>query len=220
MSSRILIVDDDHDTQEMVSVLLTDAGYETITAGSLHAAVDAIVEHEPDLLITDIRLRGYNGLQLIATAPSPIAAIVVTGYQDAVIEAEARRLGAEYLVKPVAPPDLLRAVRHKLAAVQWTVPPPGPRRWERKPLSPAIAAVAGSAPLQILDVSYGGLRFEIERVPGQFLPLSFNMTLPERHISVGVDVVWKSRQDGLRWVCGAAVSENRPRWRELVDAIS
>jgi hypothetical protein len=95
-----------------------------------------------------------------------------------------------------------------------------PRRWERKPLSPAISARVGDAPLHILDVSYGGLRFEIERVPGQFLPLSFNMTVPEKDLSVGVDVVWKSRRDGLRWMCGAAVSENRPRWRELVDALN
>jgi CheY-like chemotaxis protein len=220
MGSRILVVDDDRDTQLMVSMLLTDAGYEAITAGTLQAGIDALAENHPDLLITDVRLHGYNGLQLIATAPTSIPAIVVTGHRDRVIEAEARRMGAEYLVKPVSPLSLLLAVREKLGGIPRTSPPAAPRRWDRKPLSPTILAQAGDAPLHIVDVSYGGLRFEIERVPGQFLPLSFHLAMPDKDLQIGIDVVWKTRQEGLRWICGAEVSDNRPRWRELVDSLS
>jgi ActR/RegA family two-component response regulator len=54
----------------------------------------------PHLLITEIRLDSYNGLHLIAMAPKPIPAIVITGYPDRAVEADARRLGAEYLAKP------------------------------------------------------------------------------------------------------------------------
>jgi CheY-like chemotaxis protein len=220
MGSKILVVDDDRDTQEMVSILLTDAGYETITVGTLQAAITALEENKPDLLITDVRLHGYNGLHLIATAPTPIPAIVVTGFRDRGIEAEARRMGAEYLVKPIAPLGLLLAVREKLGGIPLTSRTAAPRRWDRKPLSPTIVAEAGGAPLRIVDVSHGGLRFEIERVPGQFLPLSFHLAMPGKDLQIGVDVVWKERQDGLRWICGAAVSDNRPRWRELVDSLS
>jgi CheY-like chemotaxis protein len=219
MASRILVVDDDRDTQEMLTIILQDAGYETITASTLHAAIDALEEEQPDLLITDVRLRGYNGLHLIATAPKPIPAIVVTGHKDRVLEAAARRMGAEYLVKPVSPLKLLLAVREKLDGVSWSQRPPAPRRWERKPVV-GLTAQAGGTPVQIVDVSYGGLRFEIERVPGQFLPLSFQMTVPDKDLDVGIDVVWKARQHGLRWICGAAVSDNRPRWRELVDSLN
>lgn len=220
MGSRILVVDDDRDTREMVRVILTDAAYEVITAGTLHTAIDALADHQPDLLITDVRLHGYNGLQLIATAPTPIPAIVVTGHSDRFVEAEARSMGAEYLVKPVSPLNLLLAVREKLGGISRMLPPAAPRRWERKPLSRAIFAQAGEAPLQIVDVSYGGLRFEIERVPGRFLPLSFHLTVPDQDLQIGIDVVWKARQEGLRWICGAEVSDNRPRWRELVDSLS
>jgi CheY-like chemotaxis protein len=220
MGSKILVVDDDRDTREMVSVLLTDAAYEAITAGTLHAAIDALTDNQPDLLITDVRLHGYNGLQLIATAPTPIPAIVVTGHSDRMIEAEARRLGAEYLLKPVAPLRLLLAVREKLGGIPCTSRQAAPRRWDRKPISPTIAAEAGGVPLHIIDVSHGGLRFEIDRIPGQFLPLSFQLAMPDRDLEIGIDVIWKERQDGLRWICGAAVSDNRPRWRALVDSLS
>jgi DNA-binding response OmpR family regulator len=219
MPSRILVVDDDPATQEMVSVILTDAGYETITASTLHAAMDALEEAQPDLLITDIRLRGYNGLHLIATAPKPIPAIVVTGHDDRGLEVEARGMGAEFMVKPFTPLSLLVAVREKLDGMRWPQKPAAPRRWQRQPVPAGLTAQAGDASLQILDVSYGGLRFEIERVPGQFLPLSFPVTVAAKDLQIEIDVVWKARQDGLRWICGAAVSDNRPRWRELVDSL-
>ena len=70
----------------------------------------------PDLLITDIRLDAYNGLQLILNSPHQIPTIVITGFADPVLEAEARRGGAAYLVKPVQPRDLLALVGEKLAA--------------------------------------------------------------------------------------------------------
>ncbi len=220
MASRILVVDDHTDTLEMVSVILTEAGYEIITASTLHAGIDALADQQPDLLITDVRLHGYNGLQLIATAPTPIPAIVVTGFSDRGIEAEARSMGAEFLVKPVSPLNLLLAVREKLDGKHGTAPVPAPRRWERKPLAHALVAQAAGAPLHIVDVSYGGLRFELERVPGKFLPLSFHLALPNTDLLIGIDVVWKARLEGLRWMCGAQVSDNRPRWRELVDSLS
>jgi len=220
MASRILVVDDDRDTREMVSVILTDAGYETVTAGTLQAGIDALADTHFDLLITDVRLHGYNGLQLIATAPTSIPAIVVTGYRDRGIEAEARSMGAEFLVKPVPPLNLLLAVRETLGGIPRTPRPAAPRRWERKPLSRALVAHAAGAPMRIVDVSYGGLRFELERIPGKFLPLSFHLAVPDTDLLIGIDVVWKARLEGLRWICGAEVSDNRPRWRELVDSLS
>ena len=220
MDSKILVVDDDRDMREMVCTVLEEAGYETIAASTLDAAIDALEDEQPDLLITDIKLNGYNGLQLVATAPRPIPVIVVTGHDDRGIEIEARRMGAEFLVKPVSPLNLLIAVRHKLDGVPRSHRPTLRRRWERKPLSPALTARAGDTRMQIVDVSYGGLRFEIERVPGHFLPLSFDVTVPGSDLQVGIDVVWKMRQQGLRWICGAAVSDNHPGWRELVDSLS
>jgi two-component system C4-dicarboxylate transport response regulator DctD len=64
-------------------------------------------------LITDVRLGAYNGLQLIfrARALNPqLPVIVMTGYSDAAIRAEAQRLEAVYLEKPIDSEALLSRV--------------------------------------------------------------------------------------------------------------
>ena len=78
--------------------LLADAGFETLTAGTVPDAMRFLSTAQPHLLITEIRLDTYNGLHLIAMAPKPIPAIVITGYPDRAVEADARRLGAELAV--------------------------------------------------------------------------------------------------------------------------
>lgn len=100
MAHKILIVDDHPAIREGLARLLADVGYEVVTAADVPSARQSLADDRPDLLITDVRLDGYNGLQLIAMAPTPIPAIVVTGYADPSIEADAKRLGAEYYVSP------------------------------------------------------------------------------------------------------------------------
>jgi len=69
---RILLVDDDEATREGLAVLLADAGYSVEPVGTLKAAMDELSQHAPDLLITDVRLQGYNGLQLLAMSPTQV----------------------------------------------------------------------------------------------------------------------------------------------------
>jgi DNA-binding response OmpR family regulator len=116
VASKVLIVDDDDATREALKQVLTHAGYQTTAAGSFQDGVQALMADAPDLLITDVRLGEYNGLQLVATAGPPIPAIVLTGFADPVLQKDATTLGADYLVKPIAPPDLLKLVEKKLAA--------------------------------------------------------------------------------------------------------
>ena len=113
---RVLIVDDDGATRRGLVQLLTQAGYEATAVGSFDEARRSIGASPPDLLITDIRLEAYNGLQLILNSPRTIPTIVITGFADPVLEAEARRGGAAYLVKPVQPMELLEVVAEKLGA--------------------------------------------------------------------------------------------------------
>lgn len=113
---RVLIVDDDGATRRGLARLLFQAGYEATAVGTFDEARRIIGTTPPDLLITDIRLDAYNGLQLILNSPHQIPTIVITGFADPVLEAEARRGGAAYLVKPVQPSDLLALVGEKLAA--------------------------------------------------------------------------------------------------------
>jgi FixJ family two-component response regulator len=71
----------------------------------------------PDLLITELRLGAFNGLHLVVLARSSqpaMATIVLTGVPDPVLETEAKRLGAVYLVNPVKPAELLTVVSREL----------------------------------------------------------------------------------------------------------
>lgn len=220
MGHRILVVDDDAAMQRMMEMLLAGAGYEAAAVGTLQAAIDALETNPPDLLITDVRLHGYNGLQLLATSPEPIPAIVITGSTDQGLEAEARRYGAAYLPKSALHESLLPLVAEKLAGIDRPQSRTPARRWPRKRVAADIPAMVTGLPVRIVDVSHGGVRFEFDRAPGQWLPLSFTIDLPTWYSSIGVDVVWKSRAGDSRWLCGAAVSDNRPVWREIVDATS
>lgn len=114
MRATVLVVDDDPSTVKGVAVLLAQAGYRVLTATTFEAAKFALQTGYPDLLLTDIRLGEYNGLQLIALARDPMPAVVMTGHDDAALEHDARRLGAEYLVKPIPPDVLLGAIRRQL----------------------------------------------------------------------------------------------------------
>lgn len=112
---RVLIVEDDTATRTGLEKLLQNAGYATVTASSLQDGLQAMTETPPDLLIADVRLGEYNGIQLIATSGLSIPSIVITAFADPVLEAEARRFGADYLLKPVSPAQLMELIRQRLA---------------------------------------------------------------------------------------------------------
>ena len=115
---RVLVVDDDSATRAGLSELLEEAGYESASAASFDDALRILQTAPPDLLITDIRLGGRNGLQLLINSPTRMPAIVLTGFYDPVLESDARREGAVYMVKPVSTDRLLNQVRSMLGAVR------------------------------------------------------------------------------------------------------
>jgi DNA-binding NtrC family response regulator len=114
MALRVLIVDDEPDVIELLSDTLRAEGYETAGAGTFEEGKRLLATTAPDVLITDVRLGHFNGLQLVVVRPPSTAAVVVSGYWDRTLEEEARRHGAVYLLKPVAADKLVDAVRHVL----------------------------------------------------------------------------------------------------------
>jgi CheY-like chemotaxis protein len=219
--SRILLVDDDSATRVGLAELLTDAGYETRAVATFEEGLRALRTETPDLLIADVRLGAFNGLQLLVSSPRTVPAIIITGFADPVLESDARQHGAEYVLKPVTPSVLLEMVRRKLAELAHskfeTL-----RRWERKTVTGGMPARIDDHPARILDVSYGGLRFEMPRL-GE-LPPSLSVRLPSADISVRADVVWHTPLGETGWLCGAAVSQTNlataREWRGLVDAVT
>ena len=111
---KILIVDDDEATRVGLKQLLETAGYKVTVAGTFAEGRLALSASTPDLLIVDVRLGEFNGLHLVATNRRSIPTIIVTGYPDPVLKANAQSLGAEYLLKPVSPAELMALVKAKL----------------------------------------------------------------------------------------------------------
>ena len=114
MHNRILLVEDDDATRGGLSRLLERAGYDVVAAIGVPEGRRALEAAPPDLLITDVRLGAFNGLQLIAMSPRRIPVIVTTGFPDAVLEAQAQQFGATFLLKPIEPAGLLMLVKDLL----------------------------------------------------------------------------------------------------------
>jgi DNA-binding NtrC family response regulator len=218
MPFKILIVDDDEPTRVGLAMLLEDAGYDTITASTVPAALKLLNESHPDLLIVDIRLDEYNGLHLIAVRPQPIPAIVLTGFADPAIEADARRLGAEFLLKPISAPALTSLVRRLLSDSQVGT---AVRRWPRKPVMKEVRVDVHDTAARVLDVSYGGVCVEIRGHAGAGPPGTFRMFMPQADVPVPVEVVWSRRRDATTWLCGGMVPDAAAAsWRTVVDTIT
>ncbi|OFW17240.1 MAG: hypothetical protein A3F70_10040 [Acidobacteria bacterium RIFCSPLOWO2_12_FULL_67_14] len=220
MGQTILIVEDDPSTCEAEVGLLAEAGYDTITASTVPSALEILKTRRPDLLLTDVRLDAYNGLQLIAMAPEPIPAIVLTGYDDPSLKAEAQRMGAEYLVKPVTPTVLREVVARKLASAAQAGVFREARRAPRRRVVMPLSVQAGTHVAHLIDISAGGLRLEIRCVPGQGLPPSISVRFVAFDVSLRVAVVWKRRLNDTTWMCGAAIDpSDKPQWQRVLATV-
>jgi DNA-binding NtrC family response regulator len=122
MSVRILLVDDSEVFRRPLQRALEAAGFEVAAVTSAEDALDVLDGGTDgstvDVLLTDQRLPGMDGLQLItrikATHPA-MAIIVMTAYGTVESAVEARGRGADdYLLKPFEVPDLLRALHRAL----------------------------------------------------------------------------------------------------------
>ncbi len=106
---------------------LEDAGYSVAEAGDGDAAADRLRREAFDLLITDFRMPGLHGLDLvrIARAEWPeMRVIVLTAHGTVDSAEEVTALGAVYLEKPIESPARLRQLAARALARGATVPPP------------------------------------------------------------------------------------------------
>jgi len=118
MSMRVLVVDDNEVFRRPLQRALEAAGFEVVAVPSAEDALEVLHGSTVDVLLTDHRLPGMDGVQLItrikATHPA-LAIIVMTAYGTIESAVEARRAGADdYLEKPFEVPDLLRALQRAL----------------------------------------------------------------------------------------------------------
>jgi CheY-like chemotaxis protein len=116
LARKILLADDSVTAQNMGRRILTDAGYEVITVNNGSAALKKIPEENPDLLILDVYMPGYGGLEVcqrIKDSPETahIPVLLTVGKLEPFKTDEARRVrGDAHLVKPFEASELLTAL--------------------------------------------------------------------------------------------------------------
>ena len=115
---RILVVDDEENIRELLLKTLALAEYEVDVAPDGRTAVDRMRMIQYDLLITDLRMPGVDGLTVIREArrlKADIPIIILTGYSSEASAIEAINLGVQgYLTKPFRIPRVLAAAAKAL----------------------------------------------------------------------------------------------------------
>ncbi len=112
---HILVVDDEPTITEVLCRYLERAGYRTRIAGDGHAAVAAVQERPPDLIVLDLMLPGIDGLEVMRRVRERdrdhTAIILLTARGEESDRVVGLRLGADdYVVKPFSPAELVARV--------------------------------------------------------------------------------------------------------------
>jgi len=112
---RLLVVDDDDAVCQIMSVLLTDLGYEVVAETDARKALGLVREGEFDVVLLDLVMPDLDGLELIDQIRehyNVLPILVVTAYGSAEITVEAMRRGAtDFVTKPVDAPLLDLRIR-------------------------------------------------------------------------------------------------------------
>ena len=104
---KVAIIDDEKDIRESISQWLTLTGYETDVFSDADSALKIIGNGYPGVVITDIRMPGLGGMELLkrlSHIDPQIPVILITGHGDVPMAVEAMRIGAyDFLEKPFEP---------------------------------------------------------------------------------------------------------------------
>jgi DNA-binding response OmpR family regulator len=218
MGALIIVVSADERALRETEALLTAHGYLVGSASSFTQGNDLLDSVTPDLLIADLRLDAFNGLQLAIHCHvyhPDVPVVVTSAILDSTAEAEAQRYGAIFVTAPLENPDFLPCVRAALAS---RVPAQKPmRRWFRNSVAGQVPVRAANARAQIVDMTYGGVRlvFSGPRV----IPPTFEIRLPRGGVTIHARRVWTRSAADEQFYCGAELTKDADSWREFVDAL-
>ncbi len=114
--TRILIIDDDIGFRDLLRIHLSSAGYQVQVADDGVTGGRALLEHPPDLIVSDVNMPFLDGFELLSllradaeTAAIPV--ILLSGRSDGDTMAKAVELGAaDFLTKPVTRDQLLESI--------------------------------------------------------------------------------------------------------------
>ena len=149
--SRILVVDDETGMRDLLRILLEKEGHEVLTAADGTAGLAQATSHELDLVISDIKMPGLDGVGLLSALREralTMPVIMVTAYAESDSAIQAMKQGAfDYLTKPFKVDEIRLVIRRALAEAagrQEVGPTPSLAAEE-----PALRGIIGRSPSMV-----------------------------------------------------------------------
>jgi two-component system response regulator HydG len=118
MEAQILVVDDEEANRQALDRILSREGYSIRHAGSGREALERIRKHPPAVMLTDLKMPGMSGLELMKAARTvqpELEVIVMTAFGTVETAVSAMKEGAwDFVTKPLSRAEIVRAVRKAL----------------------------------------------------------------------------------------------------------
>ena len=115
---KVLVVDDDASLREFLSVLLDKEGYQVYMAGSAKEGLETLDRHPIDVVLTDVKMPGMDGIEFLAEVRKrsrDVVMIIMTAYSTWQKAVEAMRLDAfDYIRKPFDNDDIKATLQRAL----------------------------------------------------------------------------------------------------------
>lgn len=173
---KVLVVDDDPVVGASIDRVLSPKGFAVISTTDGQAALDRIAKEDYDVVYTDIKMPGMNGLEVarrIKASRPWLPVVIITGYGSADNELEARDIGtAGFLRKPLAPDviegSLYRAIDSANAQVVMAEPVPA--------VAPAAAPAA--APVKQSPAAWRFFKNTALFLASPFIGLAYVLVFP------------------------------------------
>ncbi|MFD9812152.1 response regulator transcription factor [Streptomyces sp. NPDC059080] len=212
--AHVLVVDDDEDVRTLARWQLESEGFEVLTAADGQAALDAVAEGRPDVVLLDLTLPLVAGLDVlthIRRCSADLPVIVVSGRSGETDRIIGLDLGADdYVVKPFSPAELAARVRSVLRRS---------RRAETAPVQKPVAEPSRARRGLVIDrvtrtVTVRG--DAVELTAREFDLLAFLAASP-RHVYTRdqlLEHVWQSSSD---WQEPATVTQHVHRLRRKLE---
>lgn len=200
IKNRVMVVDDEATVRDSWNRYLTQSGFEVVTAEDGNSAVSELSKKPVDVVISDLRMPGIDGLQLLEWVhdkkpDTPF--ILLTGYGNEEVERKAKDLGAYgYLNKPISPEALSlmltgalvqKAAEEKKARAAAAVAEAVPLEVEARPIELVVPEVKPTARKTLVQ-TVGGL------VLAPIVGLMFVIALPV----IGFGMLFKVGLEALR----------------------
>jgi CheY-like chemotaxis protein len=209
----LLVVDDESDLREILAFTFERKGYAVLQAGNAVEAMELVKKNKIDIIISDIRMPGGDGIQLLEEVkklnPNIPTMLFVTGFADITFE-EAYDKGAEAIFsKPFDTKVLLAAVEKMLLSQeeQWNVKRT-PREASQFQINLKYKTIDGAQKAHVLNVGRGGFFVGMtENFPKVDDPVAFRMVFDEGLVTIiegDGKVKWVRREEdkGLSPGCG------------------